>query len=222
MKWFRLWRIELLMCEVVSNVKSLYEKPRLRGIAVRVPLRVQPSTTCNWILRTHTATHAHDRNRKPPNCSSQWEKFNDVKMKKIRRWRIELLMFEVKGKGEGSRKPLKFMNLSGPKSSASNISMRHRQIFFIFTSLDSSHWELRSGGFRFLSCAWVAVCVRRIQLHVLDEVPRVIGLGRCMEKMVGEITKKVGDITEKVGVYTASLQKSWQTLFKLRCSRCEV
>ena len=38
------------------------------------------------------------------------------------------------------------------------------------------------------------------------ENSRVIGLGRCMEKMVGEITKKVGDITEKVGVYTANLE----------------
>ena len=43
------------------------------------------------------------------------------------------------------------------------------------------------------------------------ENPRVIGLGRCMEKMVGGITKKVGElinivgvITDKVGVYTGS------------------
>ena len=42
---------------------------------------------------------------------------------------------------------------------------------------------------------------------MLDEVPRnsrVIGLGRCMEKTVGEITKKVGGIIERVGVYTGN------------------
>ena len=30
-------------------------------------------------------------------------------------------------------------------------------------------------------------------------------IGRCMEKMVGELTDKKGVVTEKVGVYTASL-----------------
>ena len=55
------------------------------------------------------------------------------------------------------------------------------------------------------------------------ENSRVIGLGRCMEKMVGEIIKKVGDVTEKVGVYTANQREKekekkrgplWSTLLQ--------
>ena len=36
-------------------------------------------------------------------------------------------------------------------------------------------------------------------------ITRVIGLGRCMKKKVGELINKVEVITEKVDVYTISL-----------------
>ena len=63
------------------------------------------------------------------------------------------------------------------------------------------------------------MCTQRLQLNTVDdwtlngtrpvnkypENPRVIGLGRCMEKMIGELTDKVGVVTEKIDVYTGSL-----------------
>ena len=108
MKQFRRWRIELLMCEV-GNVKNKIVR-KAEAARNHGPSAVQDSTTkqhlstCSWILRTHTATHTHDRNWKQPNCSSQWEKSNDVKMKKIGQWRIEILLAEDFGS-------LKFMDL---------------------------------------------------------------------------------------------------------------
>ena len=48
----------------------------------------------------------------------------------------------------------------------------------------------------YFNCKWLMRC---------SENPRVIGLGRCMEKMVGELTDRIGVVTEKVGVYTGSL-----------------
>ena len=38
-----------------------------------------------------------------------------------------------------------------------------------------------------------------------SENPRVIGLGRCMEKKVGDVTKKVGELTDKVDVITGKV-----------------
>ena len=34
---------------------------------------------------------------------------------------------------------------------------------------------------------------------------RVIGLGRCMEKKVGDVTKKVDELTDKVDVITGKV-----------------
>ena len=49
---------------------------------------------CNWIHRTHTFTKHYNNNLNALNCKLQWKKFNDVKLKQIRRWRMKILLVE--------------------------------------------------------------------------------------------------------------------------------
>ena len=55
-------------------------------------------------------------------------------------------------------------------------------------------------------------------LIIYSEIFRVIGLSRCMEKKVGELTDKIGNVTKKVGVFTGNLHLTRFKSFALQLS----
>ena len=121
--------------------------------------------------------------------------FNASKMKRIRRWRIEILFVEnfeslkimIKSSSylinlsyfitvnlsyfitinlsHDKKFIIKFMILSDSTSSTNDISLRHRRICFVFASLNFFYQVLQYDLIKFLLYCYVDVCVRNIQLH---------------------------------------------------------